>query len=234
MNYSDEFLNKLKSITAKRPSTVINHILKHGFITSKELKELYGYDHAPRAVRDVREQGIPIITERIKDESGKSIAVYRFGNPDDIEDRIAKSLGRTAISKALKQALIEKYGARCFIYSEMVEESLLQVDHRVPYEIGGEQSDDPDNYMLVCPSANRAKSWACEHCGNWVKKDATICISCFWTHPEEYTHIAEKEIRRITIVFADEEIESYNKLISTVGVEEAQQVIKDLIKSYIQ
>lgn len=234
MNYPKDFLAKLKSVTAKRPATVINHILKHGSITSKELKELYGYEHAPRAVRDVREQGIPIITERIKDEDGKSIAVYKFGDPKDLEDKTSKSLGRTALSKTLKQALIEKYGAKCFIYSETVEESLLQVDHRVPYEIGGDQDKDPDNYMLLCPSANRAKSWACEHCDNWAKKDSTICINCFWAHPEEYTHIAEKEIRRITITFTDDEIESYNKLVADVGVEGAQSLIKDLIRSYLQ
>ena len=55
VKYSDEFLKLLDSITAKRPKTVIQHILKHGFITSQELKDLYGYNHPPRAIRDVRE-----------------------------------------------------------------------------------------------------------------------------------------------------------------------------------
>lgn len=54
-----EFLTKLKSITAKRAKTVIDHILKHGFITTEDLSTTYGYDHGPRAARDVREQGIP-------------------------------------------------------------------------------------------------------------------------------------------------------------------------------
>ena len=63
---SDEFLRLLDSITAKRPKTVIQHILKHGFITSQELKDLYGYNHPPRAIRDVREYGIPIDTYRVK------------------------------------------------------------------------------------------------------------------------------------------------------------------------
>lgn len=46
------------TVTAKRPRTVIDHILKHGYVTTEELKEQYGYDHPPRAARDVREQGI--------------------------------------------------------------------------------------------------------------------------------------------------------------------------------
>lgn len=37
--YPKEFLELCKSVTAKRPKTVINHILKHGHITTEELKE---------------------------------------------------------------------------------------------------------------------------------------------------------------------------------------------------
>ena len=88
--------------------------------------------------------------------------------------------------------------------------------------------------MLLSPSANRAKSWTCEHCPNWVKKDVTFCSSCFWTHPENYTHIAGKEERQIIITFTDNEIEDYNKLISLVGHEQAESIIKKLISDYIK
>jgi hypothetical protein len=60
MNYSQEFLDLLKSVTAKRPKTVIDHILQYGFITTEDFKNKYGYNHPPRAVRDVKEYGIPI------------------------------------------------------------------------------------------------------------------------------------------------------------------------------
>lgn len=39
MKYPKKIINKLNSITEKRPFTVIQHILKHGFITTEELKE---------------------------------------------------------------------------------------------------------------------------------------------------------------------------------------------------
>ena len=52
-NLSASFVKKLRSITAKRPKTVIDHILEHGFVTTEDLSQLYGYDHAPRAARDV-------------------------------------------------------------------------------------------------------------------------------------------------------------------------------------
>lgn len=66
--YSEEFINKLKSVKAKRAKTVIDHILKHGAISTEELKDVYGYDHPPRAVRDVREQGIPSILSRFEEK----------------------------------------------------------------------------------------------------------------------------------------------------------------------
>lgn len=55
-----EFVNLCRSVTAKRPKTVIRHILKHGFITTQELKERYGYNHPPRAAREVKEHEIPL------------------------------------------------------------------------------------------------------------------------------------------------------------------------------
>jgi len=61
MDYPKEFLDLINGVEAKRPRTVIQHILKHGHITSQELKDLYGYNHPPRAVRDVREHGIPLV-----------------------------------------------------------------------------------------------------------------------------------------------------------------------------
>ena len=157
MEYPKEFLDLLESVTAKRPRTVIQHILKNGFITSQELKDIYGYNHPPRAVRDVREYGIPLITYRISGADGRSIAAYKFGDPKDVKNVLSKVAGRTVLSKALKQALIEKYGSKCFIYLEEMDEATLQVDHRIPYEIGGEHDEkDIEYFMLLSPSANRS------------------------------------------------------------------------------
>ena len=232
--YTKEFINKLNAVTAKRPKTVIQHILKNGFVTTEELKAL-GYEHAPRAARDVRELGIPLETFRVKDSEGKSIAAYRFGDTNQKEDNISKVAGRTVLSKALKKALIDKYGAKCFIYLQPMEERILQIDHRVPFEIGGEQDkDNVDCYMLLSPSANRAKSWTCEHCENWKSKNADFCVKCFWAHPENYTNIAGREERQIIISFTGNEIEDYNKLISLVGTDKAEETIKKLIEEYIK
>ena len=40
--HSKEFIELLESIVAKRARTVIDHILKYGFITTEDLKDKYG------------------------------------------------------------------------------------------------------------------------------------------------------------------------------------------------
>lgn len=232
--YSKSFLDKLNSVTAKRPKTVIQHILEHGFVTTEELEQLYGYKHAPRAARDVRELGIPLEMYRVKSSDGRSIGTYRFGDPALAENLVSKTAGRTALSKTLKKALIEKFGAKCFIHLQPMDERILQVDHRIPYEIGGEQDEnDLDCFMLLSPSANRAKSWTCEHCPNWENKNAEFCMKCFWAHPENYSHNAGKEQRQIIITFTGDEIEDYNKLIGLVRIDKAEETIKEMIEKFI-
>ena len=181
--YPPEFLKLLKSVTAKRPKTVIDHILKYGQITTEELKDRYGYNHPPRAIRDVREEGIPVRTFRVTGKDGRKIAAYKFGNPSEV--RTAQLSGRTAFSSKLKTELIEKHGPCCNIYLEPFPLRELQIDHRVPFEIAGDKSDlseDIGEYMLLCGSANRAKSWSCENCANWLAKDVKTCQSCYWAY----------------------------------------------------
>jgi hypothetical protein len=169
------FVKLCQSITAKRPKTVIDHILKHGFITTEQLKDKYGYNHPPRAVRDVKENGIPIEMFRVAGGDGRKIAAYRFGDPT--KTRFGLQTGRTAFGQQIRQKLVALHGGRCAIYLESFPERELQIDHRIPFEVLGdvrEAAQKPEDYMLLCGSANRAKSWSCEHCVNWLElKKAT-------------------------------------------------------------
>ena len=212
INLPPEFIELLNSVTARRPKTVIDHILQHGFVTTEELRDLYGYNHPPRGARDVRELGIPLETFRVAGSDGRSIGAYRFGDPT--AQRSAMLSGRTAFSNTIRNGLIERFGSRCNIYLEDFPERELQIDHRIPFEIAGDAglSDDLDDYMLLCPSANRAKSWSCEHCDNWEIKDAINCQSCYWAFPESYTHVAMRQLRRLDIVWSGEEISEYDRL----------------------
>ena len=98
MKLSKTDLKKLNSITDKRPSTVIQHIIRHGFITTEELANDYGYEHAPRAARDVRERGVNLVTYRVKSSDGRNIAAYKFGNPVFLDNKVSKVAGGTCPS----------------------------------------------------------------------------------------------------------------------------------------
>lgn len=210
----EEIIKIIKSIKNKRAQIVIKHILENGFITTEQLEKDYGYNHPPRAARDVREAGIPLETYRVKSSDGRNIAAYRFGDLSKIKK--GKLHGRRIFSKPLKDKLYIEGSDKCYICSGHFEKRYLQVDHRVPYEVIGDPlniEQNPLNYMLLCGSCNRAKSWSCEHCPNWLEKKLfKICQTCYWANPIDYFHIALKEVRRLDIHWEGDEIEIYEKL----------------------
>lgn len=210
--YPQEFLDHVRSITNKRARIVIDHIMQHGAITTEDLEKIYGYNHPPRAARDVREAGIPLETFKVKSGEGKSIAAYRFGDIRQIQ--ASKIAGRMTHSKKFKRELYEQCQGHCQVCNEHFEERYLQIDHRVPYEISGDTEDrTTENFMLVCGSCNRAKSWSCEQCENWIqRKDQSICKRCYWGMPTNYTHIAMKEVRRLDLQWSGDEIHDYDML----------------------
>ena len=201
-------------VEGKRARTVIDHILKHGIITNEELSELYGYDHPPRAIRDVRENGVPLITHSVTSaKTSRRMGAYTF---DDISKiKAGRVGGRKAFPKHFKQQLIALYGSRDTITCEMVVERYLQIDHRVPYEVAGDDSRplDPHDFMLLDASSNRSKSWSCEHCDNFqTGRDPVICKACFWASPEDYSHIAQTPSRRIELVWTGDEVSAFERL----------------------
>jgi hypothetical protein len=230
---SAEFRKRLESITAKRAKTVIDHILEHGFITTEELKDSYGYNHPPRAIGDVRDNGIPIERFRATGKDGRAIAAYRFGDPSTA--KADNFQGRSTISKAFKEKLIAKDGSKCAITGQSLEHRYLQVDHRIPYRVSGESSESDrklEDYMLLSGSANRAKSWSCEQCENFLQLlRPDICERCYWASPEAYEHIAMQDIRRLDIVWSGAEVADYEKLKEESAQAEAelQEYVKDLL-----
>lgn len=239
MSVHPKILAQIKKVTSKRPLAVINHILKHGQVTTEELREQYGYEHPPRARMDVREWGIPIETVRISNRAGtKKIAAYRFGSPERIEHY--KTGGRQPFSKAFKKLLFERQGGRCAITGEPFEQRYLSIDHRIPYEVAGDQvaaEDNPDAFMLIALGLQRVKSWSCEHCRNFRElKDPGICGRCFWAHPQEYEHIAMEPRRRVDLVWVGDEIKEY-ELLSRRAKRKGVSVtalIRDLIREALK
>lgn len=229
---SPELRTKLESVTAKRPKTVIDHILKYGYITNHDLNQIYGYEHAPRAIRDVRELGIPLETFKVSDPGNKKITAYRFATGVAFQQG---KQGRRAFPKKLKQELLQRDGERCNICKRAFPASILQIDHKVPYEVAGDKAGDfqPEEFMLVCGSCNRAKSWECEHCDNWRNtKLVAICNSCLFGSPEDYEHIAMEQKRSLTLDWEGEEVQDYDLLKQQAN--EASQDIQVYVKSILK
>lgn len=231
---SKQFIKKAQAVTAKRAKTVIDHILLHGQITTDELKRTYGYNHPPRAARDVREQGIGLKTIRVKGPDGRQIGAYVFD--ETATQNYSRRTGRTAFSNHLKEQLIKQHGAKCFIYLETTPEHDLQIDHRIPYEVAGDatsESQSPDDFMLLCGSANRAKSWSCEHCSNWlIEKNLAICRTCYWAYPECYSHVATLLQRRLDILWTDTDVAQYERVRSEA--EQSGLNMPDFVKQALQ
>jgi hypothetical protein len=227
------------SITNKRAKIVIDHILEHGQITTEELEKDYGYNHAPRAARDVREAGIPLTTLKVKSKDGqRNIAAYTFGDFQTVRlDRVA---GRINWPKNFKNELIAKYGEKCLISNADLESRALQIDHRIPYELVGDQNNDKlnvEDFMLLSGTSNRAKSWSCEHCKNLLEiKDSNNCKSCYWAYPENYSHVALNEARRLDLTWQGEEVKYYDalKLNSDEVGEELPEYVKDILRKNIK
>lgn len=227
------FIQRLQSVTNKRARIVIDHILEQGFIITEELEKQYGYSHPPRAARDVREQGIPLETFRVKSTDGRSIAAYRFGQWEDILD--GQAGGRKSFSRKLKNELFQAQQGRCAVCSGKFEARYLQIDHRVPFEIAGDVDHFHRNvhdYMLLCGPCNRAKSWSCEHCPNWTRKSPKICSRCYWAYPQDYAHVALREVRRTDILWDEAEVQIYKEL--KTAAEKAEYPIPDYVKRIVK
>lgn len=218
-----------KKVSSKRARAVIDFILKYGVVTTEDLEKM-GYVHPPRAVRDVRENGIPIETIRVKGVNGKSIAAYKFGDPAKIQE--FKLGGRSVFSKEFKAALMKKQDSRCAICNECYDEKFLQIDHRIPYEFSGDNRKlKLDEFMLLCAECNRKKDRATETgCKNTCFKsgDPKIMKSCFWASPENYAHICMEPIRRADIVWKGEEVKDFDL------IEKKAKAINESLSDYMK
>lgn len=219
----------LDSVKRKRAKKMIEHILKHGSITTEELRDQYGYSEPRRAAQDVKDAGIPLISTRVKGASGRSIARYKLGDLSTV--RAGRFGGRKTWPKKLKKQLIGRDGSRCVVCLTEYEERYLQIDHRIPFKVGGDPSGklQPDRFMLLCGSCNRAKSWSCEHCENLIGDKLTdLCRTCYWASPNNYTHVALRLVRRLDVSWSGDEVPKYDQLLRLS--KRARQKLPDFVK----
>ena len=203
----NEILKQITMVTNKRARFVLDAIVKNGVVTTEEISRA-GYEHPPRAARDVRELGFPLKTIRVKHTNGRSIAAYTLPLGEELEKG---KVGRKELPKKIRDGIIQAMGGKC---QTCGSKHNVQLDHRIPYQVAGESlSEEADSYQLLCGSCNRKKSWTCEHCQNWLQdRKVAACRSCYWAGPLNYTHVALQQERRIDIVWQGDEVRDFERL----------------------
>lgn len=58
------------------------------------------------------------------------------------------------------------------------------------------------------------------------------CHTCYWAYPEDYAHIAMRDIRRIDVVWTEGEVEDYERLKRKTI--ELQQDIPSYVKEIVK
>lgn len=213
---------------SSRAAAARDHLLEYGSLTTEQLSEM-GYQHPPRAIADLQDAGVTIDKTMVRGATGRRIAQYT------LVDAISSGrTGRVNIPKKFRLALNAAYAHKCAICSGQFEDRQLQADHRIPFRVGGDQEElDYADYMPLCASDNRSKSWSCENCPNWTVKDVSTCESCYWAHPENYSHVATSPERRLTLTFQGDEVASLDALKSSTRAVGAslEEVVKSRISS---
>jgi hypothetical protein len=219
--FPEELLKRIATVTNKRARFVLDSIVANGVVTTEEINRA-GYDHPPRAARDVRDLGFRLKTIKVKHSNGRSIAGYVL---DQSEVEAGKA-GRRLLPKKERDALIDAAGAKCQICSA---EYNLQVDHRIPYEVAGESERGTKvPYQILCGSCNRTKSWSCERCPNWSQgKSLDVCRTCYWASPLDYTHVAMHLHRRLEIVWTGEEVYEFDKIMQN-AIKQKKNLVEEI------
>jgi hypothetical protein len=216
---SDELRARISRVTNQRVRRLLELIVEHGAVTTEELTARYGYNHPPRAKKDALDLGFPVVSRRVRSKDGsRSISEYSLDREAAFADDRS---GRKPIAKALRTELLGIAEGRCAICGGTFAGRALQVDHRIPYEIGRE-SDSPSvsEFQMLCGSCNRAKSWTCEReCANWEERDASVCSTCLWAAPDSYRHIATKERRQVTLTWEEGAVAIFERLKASARAE---------------
>lgn len=180
-------------------------MLEHGSVTTSDLRDA-GYDHPPRAVRDVKDAGLAVDSKLV---NVGGVRMSRYTLLDTMSDGYVQ---RRPISNAFRKALFDAHGNRCAVCGGNFITRMLQADHRVPFAIAGDPPPEIKYYMPLCGSDNRAKSMSCENCPNWQLRNPDTCKSCYWHDPTNYSHVATVPERRLSITVRGATIAIYDSL----------------------
>jgi 5-methylcytosine-specific restriction endonuclease McrA len=224
-----ELRERIAAVRNVRARRLLELIVEHGEVTTEQLREQYGYDHPPRAKRDAIDLGFAVVSRNVRSRNGsRTISAYSL----DLDASFTEGRGgRRQFPKAFRDELLAVAGGRCAMCGGRIPSRALQIDHRVPYEIGGEDAQlRREDFQMLCGSCNRAKSWTCEtECPNWAARDPGVCRTCLWASPDDYEHVATRRRRQVTLTWDDEDVARYDALRARARAADLPQFLRGLL-----
>ena len=130
------------------------------------------------------------------------------------DDELVAAGGRRAFPSKFRADVLAAHESRCNLCNQPYPAKSLQLDHRIPYIVGGESAElKVADFQLLCGSHQRKKSWECEHCPNRVAKDPSVCRTCYYAFPDTDTeHVATLPVRYLEVVFTEDEIDFFERI----------------------
>ncbi|MFF2652137.1 HNH endonuclease [Streptomyces sp. NPDC058045] len=225
--YSDEFIEWARQVkTSKRAQKALEFLLDQGTVTTDDLKNA-GYDHPPRAVRDLKDAGFAITSANVSVD-GRRMARYTL--LDSMSEDFAQ---RRPISNSFRDKLFREHGHRCAVCGAEFITRMLQADHRVPFHIGGDPAVfETADFMPLCSSDNRAKSMSCETCPNWEVRNPDTCRTCYWHDPDDYDHVATIDERRLVLTVHGDRIGVIDAMKAEAGASDS--TLGEVVLSHLE
>jgi hypothetical protein len=201
-------------------------IVSKGGFTCKEMRKTDGEPQHTWAAKDDLNRYIPV--DGSEKAEGNSVR-YQFDF--DAIRKIGKVLRdaelRDLLSERDRASIIKYHKSACAFCAHVGTK--LQVDHPVPFRLGGNiKSKDPTGYLVVCAPCNRRKDKSCVDCPNMNGvRDPTTCSRCYWASPNDYDHIETKPYKQVLVMFTtDEEIQILKKVMGRLKGESLAALIK--------
>lgn len=235
LEYATEVLDRASELGLSLRARKVLEMLVHtgDEVTTSDMQAV-GLSDPASAVRDLNDKGIRMTKRmiRVRTENGvRSFASYwvltaeEAGASDQLD-------GRVNIPVTFRRALYEAWGYRCAMCMTVFPSRQLQPDHRVPFRVAGDvQVHDIADFMPLCGSHNRQKSFDCERCPNYVVGDVDTCRSCYWASPESYTHVATVEQRQLDLTFRGDETDVFDALMEQADA--AGLTVQDVVRQVL-
>ena len=91
--------------------------------------------------------------------------------------------GTTPMTESRRKALIAARGGACEICGSSATERVLQVHHKLPVLMGGD--DRGDNLQVLCFACHHRLQRCATGCGAWASKRLGVCRHCLTRHSLE-------------------------------------------------